>query len=145
MEKKTERRGSVALSRFRERVIHFLALRPYRRPDLLLQLKCSLHFGGRNRNVVHLFVSFFSLTTTRTDGEMKDEDREQLNHLLSTLTTQNKAGEYILSKQFYFNGDLNPDWPFYSKADSNTLKKFFLSLVSSSVDRSIDGVLLFIE
>lgn len=71
-----------------------------------------------------MFVSLLLIEREdlRLDGEMRDEEKEQLDDLLSSLTSLSRSGEYLLLKQFFLN-DVNPDWTFYSKSDSNLVRK----------------------
>ena len=59
----------------------------------------------------------------------REEDKEQLNSLLSLLTTKNTNGEYSLKKEIYLSKELNADWPFYSSFDSNIVKQFCFLII----------------
>ena len=60
------------------------------------------------------------------DGGIREEEKEQLDSLLSSISTQTKAGEYILSKQILSSGEVSYEWPFYPKAEASSVRKYFL-------------------
>ncbi|CAF1683319.1 unnamed protein product, partial [Adineta ricciae] len=80
-----------------ERLIHLLAARTYKKPDLIARLK--------------------------TEGGIRDEDKDQLDVILSSISTQLKTGEYILQKHLLTTGEINYDWPFYPKGEANIVRK----------------------
>jgi hypothetical protein len=76
------------------------------------------------------------IVTIRLDGEMKDEEKEHFDEILNSLTSLSRSGEYLLLKQFFVDGQINPDWPFYSKTDSILVKKSLFLFFGKSFDLS---------
>lgn len=58
------------------------------------------------------------------DGGIRDDEKEQLDSLLTSISTQTKTGEYILSKQILTSGEVSYEWPFYPKAEALTVRKY---------------------
>ncbi|KAK7116690.1 RNA polymerase II elongation factor ELL-like [Littorina saxatilis] len=79
---------------YRERVIHLLALRPYKKPELVARLM--------------------------KDG-IKDKDRNILGVVLKSVGTMNKDNSYSLAKHVW--QDIRSDWPLYTDADRQLMKK----------------------
>lgn len=57
---------------------------------------------------------------------MRDEEKEQLDSLLSTISTQLKTGEFNLLKSILTSGEVNYDWPFYPKVEASIVRKYFI-------------------
>ncbi|CAF1943982.1 unnamed protein product [Rotaria magnacalcarata] len=81
----------------RERLVHILAAKIYRKPELLLRLK--------------------------KDGGIRDDEKDQLDTLLSSISTQSKTGEFYLLTSILTSGEINYDWPFYPKAEASFVQK----------------------
>ncbi|CAF3589784.1 unnamed protein product [Rotaria socialis] len=81
----------------RERLVHILAAKVYRKPELLLRLK--------------------------KDGGIRDDEKDQLDTLLSSISTQSKTGEFYLLTNILTSGEINYDWPFYPKAEASFVQK----------------------
>ncbi|XP_041370283.1 RNA polymerase II elongation factor ELL-like [Gigantopelta aegis] len=88
---------------YRDRIIHLLALRPYKKPELLLRLQ--------------------------RDG-IKEKDKGSLGTVLHQLATLGRDNAYVLAKHAY--NDVRQDWPFYSPTDRALLKRNLQSDVRSS-------------
>ena len=58
------------------------------------------------------------------DGGIREEDREQLDNILSQVSTQSKSGEYIILKSLLMNGEVSFDWPYYPKAEASSVRKY---------------------
>ncbi|XP_004646913.1 RNA polymerase II elongation factor ELL [Octodon degus] len=87
--------GAVAQRPFRDRVLHLLALRPYRKAELLLRLQ--------------------------KDG-LAQADKDMLDGLLQQVANVNiKDGTYTLRDCMY--KDVQKDWPGYSEGDQQLLKR----------------------
>ncbi|XP_004616707.1 RNA polymerase II elongation factor ELL [Sorex araneus] len=87
--------GSVAQRPFRDRVLHLLALRPYRKAELLLRLQ--------------------------RDG-LATADRDALDGLLQQLANVDaRDGACTLKDSVY--RDVQRDWPGYSEGDQQLLKR----------------------
>ncbi|CAF1123810.1 unnamed protein product [Adineta steineri] len=93
----TNTQSSPSERPLRERLIHLLAARTYKKPDLLARLK--------------------------SEGGMRDDEKEQLDTLLSSISTQSKSGEYFLLKSILTSGEVNYDWPFYPKGEASMVRK----------------------
>ncbi|KAH3833030.1 RNA polymerase II elongation factor ELL2-like [Dreissena polymorpha] len=78
---------------YRDRIIHLLAVRSYKRPELLIRL--------------------------RKDGENK-KDKDQLGTILSQVAVS-KDNVFSLAKHIY--PEVRMDWPFYTEEDREILKK----------------------
>ena len=78
----------------RDRIIHLLALRSYKKPELLLRLQ--------------------------RDG-IKEKDKGSLGAVLNQLATLGRDNAYVLAKHAFH--DVRHDWPFYSPADRALLKR----------------------
>ncbi|KAM7328422.1 hypothetical protein ACRRTK_012514 [Alexandromys fortis] len=90
--------SSVVLRPFRDRVLHLLALRPYRKAELLLRLQ--------------------------KDG-LTQADKETLDSLLQQVASVNpKDGTCTLRDCMY--KDVQKDWPGYSEGDQQLLKRVLM-------------------
>uniref|UniRef100_A0A023F1T6 Putative rna polymerase ii elongation factor n=1 Tax=Triatoma infestans TaxID=30076 RepID=A0A023F1T6_TRIIF len=78
----------------RDRIIHLLALRPYRKPELLMALS--------------------------REG-LREKDRNKLMNTVMTVATVNKDNTFSLMRHVW--NDVQEDWPFYSEQDKNMLKR----------------------
>ncbi|XP_022102983.1 RNA polymerase II elongation factor ELL-like [Acanthaster planci] len=78
---------------FRDRVIHLLALRPYKKPELILRLQ--------------------------KDGIVM-KDKNQLSSILSQVATLSRDNAYMLHKHLY--SEIQEDWPLYNDADRQLLR-----------------------
>ncbi len=67
-----------------------------------------------------MLIIFFVLK----DGGIRDDEREQLDSLLSVISTQSKSGEYIILKNILINGEVSYDWPYYPKAEASSVRKY---------------------
>ena len=80
---------------YRERVMHLLALRPYKKPELIFRLQ--------------------------KDG-IRKKDKNSLGELLKSVATLNlKNNSYTLMNHLY--KDIRQDWPGYSDVDRTILKR----------------------
>ncbi|ESO88095.1 hypothetical protein LOTGIDRAFT_234674 [Lottia gigantea] len=79
---------------YRDRIIHLLAVRPYKKPELYLRLQ--------------------------KDG-IKDKDKNSLGHVLQQVGVMNKDQSYSLAKHVYM--DVRQDWPHYTQLDKQLLKR----------------------
>ena len=61
--------------------------------------------------------------TCLSDGELRDDEKEQIDALLSSIIAPTKSGELILLKNLLLSSQVNPDWPFFSKTDSTIVKR----------------------
>nr|XP_060640882.1 RNA polymerase II elongation factor ELL [Anolis sagrei ordinatus] len=89
------KKGNNAVSQrpFRDRVLHLLALKPYRKPELLLRLQ--------------------------KDG-LSPQDKESLEALLAQVATVSpRDGSCTLKVQLY--KEVQKDWPGYSEADQQII------------------------
>ncbi|RZF32073.1 hypothetical protein LSTR_LSTR016623 [Laodelphax striatellus] len=77
----------------RDRLIHMLAVRPYKKPEL------------------HAAV--------QREG-LRDKDRNQLTATLSSIAMQRDNTYYLLRHVW---NDVSDDWPFYTAQDRQTLKR----------------------
>ncbi len=73
---------------YRDRVIHLLALRPYKKPELILRLQ--------------------------KDGIVM-KDKNQLSGILLQVATLSRENAYTLNKHLY--SEVQEDWPLYSDGD----------------------------
>ncbi len=60
----------------------------------------------------------------KLDGGIRDDEKEQLDSLLSSISTQGKTGEFYLLKTILTNGEVNHDWPFYPKGEASSVRKY---------------------
>ncbi|XP_021349613.1 RNA polymerase II elongation factor ELL-like [Mizuhopecten yessoensis] len=100
----------------RDRIIHLLALRPYKKPELLLRLKA--------------------------DGIL-EKDKDTISHVLQQVATFiPRDNKYSLGRSAF--SDIRTDWKFYTEADKELVKKKLdnLSPASSpaSIQRSPDSL-----
>ncbi|XP_059169758.1 RNA polymerase II elongation factor ELL2-like [Physella acuta] len=79
---------------YRDRIIHLLALKPYKKPELILRLQ--------------------------KDG-IREKDKNSLGSVLQQVATLNRDNSYTLSRAGW--ADVRQDWPFYSEQDKILLKK----------------------
>ncbi|CAF0757078.1 unnamed protein product [Adineta steineri] len=93
----TNTQSSPSNRPLRERLIHLLAVRTYKKPDLLCRLK--------------------------SEGGMRDDEKEQLDSLLSSISTQSNSGDFFLLKSILTSGEVNYDWPFYTKREAQIVRK----------------------
>lgn len=98
---------------YRDRIIHLLAIRPYKKPELIIRL--------------------------RKDG-IRDKDKDSLGSILSQVAIS-KDNSFMLAKHAY--ADVRLDWPFYTDDDREKLKKKLSALApspsSSPANRSPDS------
>ncbi|CAF4718231.1 unnamed protein product [Rotaria sp. Silwood1] len=95
----------------RERLVHLLAARTYKKPDLLLRLK--------------------------HDGGIRDDEKDQLDSLLSSISTSSKSGEYIILKNILTSGEVNYDWSFYPKGEASIVRKKIKELQANATRPTI--------
>jgi len=69
-----------------------------------------------------LLLNPISIFVNHLEG-IRDEEKEQLDSILSSISTQSRNTEFILQKHFYTNGDVNYDWPYYLKAEALNVRK----------------------
>ncbi|CAF0729612.1 unnamed protein product [Adineta steineri] len=81
----------------RERLIHLLAASTCKKPDLLCRLK--------------------------SEGGMRDDEKEQFDSLLSSISRQSNSGDFFLLKNILTSGEVNYDWPFYTKREAQIVRK----------------------
>lgn len=98
---------------YRDRIIHLLAIRPYKKPELIIRL--------------------------RKDG-IREKDKDSLGSILSQVAIT-KDNSFTLAKHAY--ADVRMDWPFYTDDDRDKLKKKLAALApspsSSPANRSPDS------
>ncbi|XP_038073943.1 RNA polymerase II elongation factor ELL-like [Patiria miniata] len=95
---------------YRDRVIHLLALRPYKKPELILRLQ--------------------------KDG-IAMKDKNQLSNILSQVATLSRENAYILNKHLY--SEVQEDWPLYSDVDRQLLRKNLRSLNQKEHSSSVNS------
>ncbi|KAL7062170.1 hypothetical protein AAHC03_01283 [Spirometra sp. Aus1] len=95
--------ADVASRRLRDRIIHLLALRPYKRPELLLRLK--------------------------QDG-LTNEDKELVDDILNKVGRPGRQGDFSLAATFY--NLIETSWPGYSQSERATITSIKAKLQSSS-------------
>ncbi|CAC5383377.1 ELL [Mytilus coruscus] len=89
---------------FRERLLHLLAVRPFKKPELLVRLK--------------------------RDG-MKEKDKDSFGqHVTSVASLNPRDNKYYLLKHLY--ADVSLDWPFYTDSDKDIVKSKLQSLSPSA-------------
>ncbi|CAF0757529.1 unnamed protein product [Adineta steineri] len=81
----------------RERLIHLLAASTYKKPEILVRLK--------------------------SEGGMRDDEKEQFDSLLTSISRQSNSGEFFLLKSILTSGEVNYDWPFYTKREAQIVRK----------------------
>ncbi|NXC27888.1 ELL2 factor, partial [Campylorhamphus procurvoides] len=86
--------NAVSLRPFRDRVIHLLALKNFKKPELLAHLK--------------------------RDGIMP-KDRDSLGKILQQVANMNPKENSFSLKEHFFK-DIQKDWPGYSETDRRTLE-----------------------
>ncbi|XP_071794142.1 RNA polymerase II elongation factor ELL-like [Asterias amurensis] len=90
----TTTKPAVSNRSYRDRVIHLLALRSYKKPELILRLQ--------------------------RDGIVM-KDKNQLSNTLSQVATLSRDNAYTLNKHLY--DEVQEDWPLYSEADRSLVTK----------------------
>ncbi|KAK7010524.1 RNA polymerase II elongation factor ELL2 [Biomphalaria glabrata] len=91
----TTKQSSGAINMpYRDRIIHLLALKPYKKPELILRLQ--------------------------KDG-IREKDKNSLGTVLQQVATLSRDNSYILSRGAW--ADVRLDWPFYTEQDRVLLKK----------------------
>ncbi|CAH1796855.1 unnamed protein product [Owenia fusiformis] len=101
----SSKKSDVTSMPFRDRVIHLLALRSYRRPELLARL--------------------------HRDG-IRDRDRNAVDSVLNSVASLNtRDNSYSLSRSLY-QSDVKQDWPFYTEIDKQLLKRRLKDLAKKS-------------
>jgi hypothetical protein len=58
------------------------------------------------------------------DGGIPDDEKDQLDHLLSSIATQGKSGEFFILKNILTSGEVNCDWQFYPKGEASIVRKY---------------------
>uniref|UniRef100_A0A336LSU4 CSON015243 protein n=1 Tax=Culicoides sonorensis TaxID=179676 RepID=A0A336LSU4_CULSO len=91
----SQRQGNTAIMKrsIKERLIHLLALRPYKKPEIYLKLQ--------------------------TDG-IKDKEKNCVATVLKQISFM-RDNSYHLHRHIW--NDVQEDWPFYSEQDRQTLKR----------------------
>ncbi|XP_064608066.1 RNA polymerase II elongation factor ELL-like [Liolophura sinensis] len=90
---------------YRDRIIHLLAVRPYKKPELLLRLS--------------------------KDG-VKEKDKKSLSTILQQVATFSaKDNRFTLSRHAF--SEVKVDWPFYSEADRMLVKRKVADVRNASV------------
>uniref|UniRef100_A0A5K3FUJ6 ELL domain-containing protein n=1 Tax=Mesocestoides corti TaxID=53468 RepID=A0A5K3FUJ6_MESCO len=95
--------AEVGSRQLRDRIIHLLAIQSYQRPELILRL--------------------------RRDG-LTDEQKDQVDAILSKVGRLGRQGEYHLA-QVFFNV-IEPNWPGYSPSERSTVASLKAKIQSSS-------------
>ncbi|CAL1538357.1 unnamed protein product [Lymnaea stagnalis] len=91
----TTKQSSGAINMpYRDRIIHLLALKPYKKPELILRLQ--------------------------KDG-IREKDKNSLGTVLQQVATLNRDNSYTLARGAW--ADVRLEWPFYSEPDKILLKK----------------------
>jgi len=106
--------SDISKKPLRDRIIHLLALRPYKKPELISIL---------NRGLLKLLVCFiclFKLLILRFLDGLKDKDRTQIMSVLSHIAIS-KDNAYHLLRHVW--NDVQEDWPFYSSQDLIVFKR----------------------
>ncbi|XP_046329647.1 RNA polymerase II elongation factor ELL-like [Haliotis rufescens] len=88
---------------YRERIIHLLAVRPFKKPEMLLRLK--------------------------KDG-IREKDKNSLGSILQQVAVLNKSNSYTLANHAWI--DVRTDWPFYAEADRQLVKRNLQNLQAES-------------
>ncbi|NXU92668.1 ELL2 factor, partial [Xiphorhynchus elegans] len=86
--------NAVSFRPFRDRVIHLLALKNYKKPELLAHLQ--------------------------RDGILQ-KDRDSLGKILQQVANMNPKDNSFSLKEHFFK-DIQKDWPGYSETDRKTLE-----------------------
>uniref|UniRef100_A0A4W3H858 Elongation factor RNA polymerase II n=1 Tax=Callorhinchus milii TaxID=7868 RepID=A0A4W3H858_CALMI len=87
--------NSISQRPFRDRVIHLLALKPYKKPELILRLQ--------------------------KDG-VSQQDKDSLENLLQQVANMNSKDGTFTPKDFVYK-EIQRDWPGYSEEDQRLLKR----------------------
>ncbi|KAH9510009.1 hypothetical protein Btru_044824 [Bulinus truncatus] len=91
----TTKQSSGAINMpYRDRIIHLLALKPYKKPELILRLQ--------------------------KDG-IREKDKNSLGTVLQQVATMNRDNSYTLARGAW--ADVRLDWPFYTEQDKTLLKR----------------------
>lgn len=124
----------------RERLIHLLALRPYKKPELydrLLKGEFSTTdtYGGswrRNKKLFFLsphsvetcsdflLIFFFALICHSISEGISNRDKNIYLNVLKSISYL-RDNTYLLHRHLW--NDVHEDWPFYSDQDRSTLKR----------------------
>lgn len=90
----TSQKSAVHNRSYRDRVIHILALRPYKKPELLLRLQ--------------------------KDG-IASKEKNQLAIILPQVATLARDNSFVLNKNMY--NEVSADWPAYTETDKQLIKR----------------------
>ncbi|KAL4227381.1 RNA polymerase II [Mactra antiquata] len=104
--KRTSGNPAVMSMPYRDRIIHLLAIKAYKKPELMLRL--------------------------RRDG-VREKDKDSLGSILHQVAVS-KDNSFSLAKHVY--ADVRMDWPFYTEEDRQILKKKLQSASSVSPSAS---------
>jgi len=107
--------SDISKKPLRDRIIHLLALRPYKKPELIN----ILNRGLLKSSILYKLFVFTNKCYTYLDG-LKDKDRTQIMAVLSQVA-QAKDNVYYLLRHIW--NDVQEDWPFYSSQDHIVLKR----------------------
>ncbi|CAF4002993.1 unnamed protein product, partial [Rotaria sp. Silwood1] len=80
-------------------------------------------------------------------GGIRDDEKDQLDSLLSSISTSSKSGEYIILKNILTSGEVNYDWSFYPKGEASIVRKKIKELQANAtrptIPKSTNDVCLF--
>ncbi|KAJ6664300.1 hypothetical protein lerEdw1_008519 [Lerista edwardsae] len=113
----TMRKGNSAVSQrpCRDRVIHLLALKPYKKPELILRLQ--------------------------KDG-LSLPDKDSLDSLLQQVANVNAKDSTCTLKDYLYK-EVQKDWPGYSEGDQQLLKKILFRSLPRYKSYSTEHLILF--
>uniref|UniRef100_A0A8D3AFD6 DOT1-like histone H3K79 methyltransferase n=1 Tax=Scophthalmus maximus TaxID=52904 RepID=A0A8D3AFD6_SCOMX len=106
----TLKKGVTQHRPLRERLIHFLALKPYKKPELILRLQ--------------------------KDG-LSQLDKDSLDSLLQQVANLNGRDSTFTLKDFLYK-EIQKDWPGYTEGDQQLLKRILVRYVRD-VDYSVEN------
>jgi RNA polymerase II elongation factor ELL len=103
---------------FRERIIHLLAVRPFKKPELIIRINrgntiLNRFFSENNFTLIIYHPQFVS------DG-IREKDRKNITVLLKQVSFM-KDNTYHLIRHMW--NDVSEDWPFYSEQEKQSLKR----------------------
>ncbi|CAF5108346.1 unnamed protein product, partial [Rotaria sp. Silwood1] len=70
-------------------------------------------------------------------GGIRDDEKDQLDSLLSSISTSSKSGEYIILKNILTSGEVNYDWSFYPKGEASIVRKKIKELQANATRPTI--------
>lgn len=108
MNSSSSNRNPIMAMPYRDRIIHLLAVRPYKKPELLARLQ--------------------------KDG-IKEKDKKSFSTVLKEVAVFSiRDNAYSLAKHLY--SDVKQDWPFYTETDRQLLKRRLTKDLNGTPSRS---------